>query len=100
MQSSVMDAITKDRAANRDPRAARILRGLREDLGLSPELMPAAMEAAGIDAHKIPSARALRRYEDPDVAQIPVVAYRAGLAEFHGRSIASIWRPTTRRAVA
>lgn len=95
-----MNDTRKTLPARRDPRAARLLFELREQSGLSPELVPHAMLAAGIDAQRIPSSRAIRRYEDEDIAQVPNVAYRAGLAEFYGRSMGAIWAPTRRRVIA
>lgn len=76
----------------RDKDAGRLIYELREARGLSPEQMPFAMLAAGLEPV---SGKTIRRIEDLGV--IPQVRVKFALAEFFEREIKDIWR-TRRRA--
>lgn len=75
---------------SRDLEAGRLLKELREDLGLSREAMCHAMRRQGVERDYIPSARTLQRIEDQGVR--PIVRHRFGLAAFHERKQSTIWR--------
>jgi hypothetical protein len=89
-------AATSCRRPFADRAAGELLKGLREDLGLTPELMPHAMLRAGVDSKYIPSSRTIRRIEDVGVR--PCVRYRFGLASFFERKQSSIWPSESRVA--
>jgi DNA-binding XRE family transcriptional regulator len=79
----------------RDPTAGRLLKELREDLGLSRQDMPYAMLRAGIKRDHIPSIRTI--YNVEELGQVPRVRTRFAIAKFFERDMTSIW-PTTTRA--
>jgi transcriptional regulator with XRE-family HTH domain len=71
---------------HRDPRAGRLIRELRTDLGLSPEALSYAVFRGG---HGSLSARTIRRVESDGM--VPRVRAQFALASFFGRSVTSIW---------
>jgi DNA-binding XRE family transcriptional regulator len=81
---------------HRDPRAGRLIRQVRVDLGLSPEALSHAIYTAG---YGTVSARTIRRIEADGM--VPRVSAQFALAQFCGRSVTTIWPlPATTRKLA
>jgi len=78
---------------HRDPRAGRLIREIRVDLGLSPEALSHVIYSAGFGSV---SARTIRRIESDGL--VPRVSAQFAIAQFCGRSVTSIWPlPATNR---
>lgn len=81
--------------AQRDTLAGQLLRELRENRGLSPEQMPYALHRAGFQPVSGPTVRRIERE-----GMVPHIATRFALAQFFGREVTDVWRPSRDRVAA
>jgi hypothetical protein len=81
-------------ALKRDPQAAKVLKELRLNKGLSPEQLSHALYVEGLGSV---SGKTIRRLE-AEPYPVPQVRVQFALAAFHERQVVDIWRPRRVRA--